>query len=693
MSTKKIIDKLFSTSAAGLYLILFAAAIGIATFIENDFGTSAAQKVIFKSRWFELLLVLFGTTIVVNIFRFRMIQQKKWAILTFHAATIVILIGAGATRYLGSEGIMHIREGESSNLILTNETYLQFEINSNGEVYQFDEEVFFASLGKNAFEEQYRLGNEIINIKLTDFIPNPVEQITDQVNGKSILKVVMGGAGGREEYLVKQGDKININGILFNFGSGENPGAINIRYLNDSLQFRTNQPVTQMVMATQKVDTLQPGPYRTLHLRSLYTCGQGNFVISDFNPAAGTVVTSESPKMANSSMGMVRLEVSNGKSTTHLDLKGNKGVTGKPETARLNKTAIKAAYGAKYVGLPFSIQLRDFIMDRYPGTSSASSYASEVTLVDKGNNLEFEQRIFMNSILNYGGYRFFQSSFDQDELGTVLSVNHDAIGTWISYLGYFLLTLGMVLTLFSKKSRFFDLSRKLQKIRVSRKLAGILLPLLFFLTVAEKSSAADIIINPNTIIDQMHAASFGELVVQDHKGRMKPMNSLAGEILRKLSRKEGLYDQNADQIYLGMTIYPKEWADIPLIKISRHEEIGKIIGVDAKLATYNDFFKPQYLLRDQVRRAYNLEPKDRGTFEKELIKIDERVNICNLVFNGHLMRIFPGINNTDGKWLSASEISHAHTGATSSPFASQFLSSLCVCRSSPKLVESKHLAG
>jgi hypothetical protein len=42
----------------------------------------------------------------------------------------------------------------------------------------------------------------------------------------------------------------------------------------------------------------------------------------------------------------------------------------------------------------------------------------------------------MNHILDYQGYRFFQSSFDQDELGTVLSVNRDP-GTLITYIGYF----------------------------------------------------------------------------------------------------------------------------------------------------------------------------------------------------------------------------------------------------------------
>jgi len=88
---KSIFNRLFSTSAAGLYMILFAAAIGIATFIENDFGTSSAQKVIFKTHWFELLLVLFGVSLLTNIVRFRMVQQKKWATLTFHASMVIIL--------------------------------------------------------------------------------------------------------------------------------------------------------------------------------------------------------------------------------------------------------------------------------------------------------------------------------------------------------------------------------------------------------------------------------------------------------------------------------------------------------------------------------------------------------------------------------------------------------------------------
>ena len=121
--------------------------------------------------------------------------------------------------------------------------------------------------------------------------------------------------------------------------------------------------------------------------------------------------------------------------------------------------------------------MNDFQLEKYPGTNSASSYASEVTLRDDRDNTVMDYRIFMNNILNYDGYRFFQSSFDQDELGTYLSVNHDFWGTWISYIGYILLTIGMIVTLVDKKSRFYQISQKLQKMKSQTKqgLASIVL--------------------------------------------------------------------------------------------------------------------------------------------------------------------------------------------------------------------------
>ncbi len=98
------------------------------------------------------------------------------------------------------------------------------------------------------------------------------------------------------------------------------------------------------------------------------------------------------------------------------------------------------SWALSYEQLPFDIYLRDFVLDRYPGSMSPASYASEITV--KNNNENFDYRIFMNNVLDYDGYRFYQSSYDQDEKGTVLSVNKDP-GKIPTYIGYFLLCLGM----------------------------------------------------------------------------------------------------------------------------------------------------------------------------------------------------------------------------------------------------------
>ncbi|MEZ4931279.1 MAG: cytochrome c biogenesis protein ResB [Saprospiraceae bacterium] len=270
---KKILDRLFSTSAAGLYMILFAIAIGVATFIENDFGTSAAQKVVFKTRWFELLLVFFCISLIVNIFRFRMVQQKKWAILTFHAAMVIILIGSGVTRYFGFEGMMHIRQDEISNSFLSADTYLVFEAMKNGKTYKFDEPVLFASLGDNTFKKSYVLGGQQVNVEVLDFMPNPSEMMVDDDAGVPIIKVVMAGAGGREEYFVKYGDRVNIRGTVFNFGDTPDPSAFNIKYENEQLFTYAGQTFNVMQMATQMKDTLSPGEYHPLLLRSMYSGG------------------------------------------------------------------------------------------------------------------------------------------------------------------------------------------------------------------------------------------------------------------------------------------------------------------------------------------------------------------------------------------------------------------------------------
>ncbi len=674
---KKLVSPLFNTRAAGIYILVFAATIAVATFIENDFGTSSAQKVIYKTWWFTLLLTLFSVTIVVNIFRYRMIELRKWALLMFHVAMIVILFGAAVTRYFGFEGIMHIRENDVSNSFLSSDTYLQFKVYNDGKIYEFVEPVLFASLGNNNWKESYLIGNDLIDVQVKEFIPNPIQVMDANSNGKPTIKIVFGGGGGREEYFVRQGETRRIRDAIFNFSDDLVPEAINLAYRNDSLLIKSNKVLSQTVMATRKRDTLYPGSsYHQLKLRALYSDGVNSFVFGDFNTQGEVRIASEYAKVKGESMTALRVAVSvNGKSETTY-VYGAKGLHGQPAVLNLDNMELAISYGAKHMTLPFSLKLNDFIMERYPGTNSAASYASEVQLIDHRDNLAENHRIYMNHILNYQGYRFFQSSYDNDELGTYLSVNHDFWGSWISYFGYGLLTIGMVLSLLSKQSRFYQLSQSIKKMRVKGNLSLLIVGLLLsipFSTFSQKVIGEN---NFQNIVDRDHAKEFSKLIVQDFNGRMKPVHTLSREVMRKLVRKENLNGLNADQVLLGMFAKPQDWIGVNLISIGKHEAIHKQLNVSESVASYKDFFAQngEYILQDEVRRAYGLQPIDRGVYEKELMKIDERVNIANMVFAGTLFKMVPIAGDPNNTWASihSSDHNHDHEAEAGSSLATKF---------------------
>lgn len=640
---------LLNTRAGGIYVLLFAFAIGAATFIENDFGTSAAQKVIFQAWWFELLLFLFGSSIIYNIFKFRMVQQKKWPLLMFHISIIVILIGAGLTRYLGSEGMMHIREGSSSSEFLSREMYLNFEVEKDDQVYDFAEPVLFASLGNNAFEESYLLGDDLLEVKVKDFILNPQPVLFESMDGRPTLQMVLAGERGREEYFLEMGQRKRIRNAIYNFQEEPMPGAINIWYRNDSLLINSDRSLSQTVMATQQKDTLRGGnTYYPLRMRSLYTDGLSSFVFSGFKAKGKAKIESTDPKDKNESVNAVVLDITVNGESTETYLYGRKGAKGKAQDIHLGDLHIAASYGAKDVELPFAIGLYDFELERYPGTNSPASYASEVQLIDQSAAYKEDYRIYMNHILDYEGYRFFQSSYDKDEKGTYLSVNHDFWGTLISYIGYGFLTLGMMWTFVSKRTRFYQVGQQIDKLRTKN---ATMVGLLFALCMGLGSLQASVPLE-DALVDKEHADKFSRMIVQDFKGRMKPVHTLSREILRKIYRSETFNGASADQVLLSLYAKTQDWYSVPLIKLGKHQDIQKKLGITGKYAAYKDFFATNgdYKFGKEIQRIQALAPIDRGVYEKEILKIDERVNILNMVFSGTLLRLIPKPNDPNNSW-------------------------------------------
>lgn len=650
---RKALDILFNARAAVVYILIFAISIGAATFIENDFGTSGAQKVVYRAWWFELLLVLFGITLIYNIIRYKFIQSRKWANLILHSAMIIILLGAGLTRFYGYDGIMHIREGSTSNTFLSSETYLLFNVSIDDIQYKFDEPLLLASVGNNHFSEEYELGNHRVDVRVIDFIPNPITKLEESNRGSPIAEIVVGGAEGRESHIIKYGEAKTIHGQLFNFTGSTIPNGINLLWRSDSLFIKSDTPLRQMIMASRKVDTLYPqAGAQPVKLRSLYENGQISFVFSEFLPSGQALLQSESRKIESSSSVALRLKfVVDGNESEQI-VYGTKGLEGIPVTFTSNEVELSIAYGSKPIQLPFQIKLYDFIMERYPGTNSAASYASNVQLIDHEQDVHKDFKIYMNHILNYRGYRFFQSSYDRDEQGTYLSVNHDFWGTWVSYIGYAMLTIGLLLLFFSKNTRFNQLSQSLKKLRTGSK---SLIPVLLFVLVPFTAFSQKEITQDLEVVSVEHANSFSKIIVQDVRGRMKPMHTLTRELLRKISRKESFNRFNADQVILSMYVMPDKWYSAPLIKVSDSDRMKALLDTDNEYVSYRDLFTEDgdYKLKDAVEQAFETIEAERGTFEKELIKVDERVNIMNMIFTGSIFKIIPVPDDPNNTWVSS----------------------------------------
>ena len=92
--------------------------------------------------------------------------------------------------------------------------------------------------------------------------------------------------------------------------------------------------------------------------------------------------------------------------------------------------------------LPFYLALRDFEVLYDADGVTPSDYVSHVVLSTQDG--QEEVTISMNNIGRVDGFRIYQTSFDDDEQGSVFTVSYDPWGTAITYAGYLLLALSMI---------------------------------------------------------------------------------------------------------------------------------------------------------------------------------------------------------------------------------------------------------
>ena len=301
---------------------------------------------------------------------------------------------------------------------------------------------------------------------------------------------------------------------------------------------------------------------------------------------------------------------------------------------RFGNRYITLSWGQKSVKLPFEIKLDKFEVLNYPGSKMPSSFASYVQVIDNDYK-SMDYKIYMNNVLDYKGYRFFQSQYniEQDEdgnpkedengnpiyAGTILSVNKDP-GKIPTYIGYTLLILGAIWLLFDRDSRFKKLSDfiKNQKMLFAL-IVSIGISSNFHTLQADeipdanmkfeefKNSITKIVdlqkkLSP-ILADRSNDAinkrleglkkipkdvleSFSTLQVQGADGRIRIMDTYSDEIMRKITGAKTFGGLNHNQFMIGLMTIPRDMTKLRFIKV-KNAEILKLL--DIKHGNYISF--------------------------------------------------------------------------------------------------------
>src|SRR5690606_5687348 len=202
-----------------------------------------------------------------------------------------ILVGLFITRYISFECVMTIEEGEVTNQIISDRTYLSYMVDGevNGEMKRktfeyeklfsaaLDQDNWISKFKSNHFTNKGTFNNIPFEVKFVDFIMGAQEVFEENPQGEMHLKLVESSHGERHEHYIKEGTVANIHNILYSFNKYQE-GAINFTLENGQIFIQSPFAGEYMIMKNQinrseltADGTVAPNEKQPFHYRSMYT--------------------------------------------------------------------------------------------------------------------------------------------------------------------------------------------------------------------------------------------------------------------------------------------------------------------------------------------------------------------------------------------------------------------------------------
>lgn len=752
-------------------MALVAIAAAKATFIESQYGRDAAYDRVYAARWFEAMLILLTISLILLFFKRWPYRPAQFGFMFVHIAMVVILVGAGITRYFGYEGIMAIREGESSDVVQSDRDHVQAAIGQDTGSFP----VRLWRPGPNDVWRKVTIGAEEYSLGVTEFWPHYTEVYQEGTGGVAVLqygvtregeittealqeggRTTIGGAearfltggftgqmsgsrygdlrvhvggetrtvpvspaggepftcGGYRFQIAEFQSQFTVGGqsdpegpltnpmvrlkitdpqgktgerLLFalhpDFAMGHGGGEPQFEDLDllyqvsngiefakggpTGIQARASFPLSTMDMNDQARGEIPAGEVFPVREALLYV-NEG----SDFSFVPVKVMDSAvlAPALSEDSKARAaaRVVIRDGAGNQAEAICVNQDPGG---TVSLGGRPVRLSYAPVLMKVPYTLHLDDFVLQTYPGSDNPATYESYLTLDDPGQGISGRKvHIYMNYPLTHRGSKHFQSSYDPDRRGTVLSVNHDP-GKGPTYFGYGLLTLGFLIIFIKEMS---VLLKDLMAIDRGQDKAGrsALAGLLVLVALGAGGPAAaqepDADQGQDAHAGHNHPVASGfvalsdpareaasRLIIQDFRGRMKPLDTLARETVMKVAKRTKFEGREPVDQYLNWSTNPNFWWDKPLLAV-RDRGLKDLLGVGPEVTHVSaaSLFdaRGQYRLAAQVEEAHRTPDRDRSKTQRKLITFDEDFQILYMTFRGTQLKIFPIPGDPNHTW-------------------------------------------
>ena len=279
---QKILNLLTSMKLAMVLVLIFAISCATATFIENDYGTQTAKALVYNAHWFEALQLILGVMLATIMIRHKIYLKPKTPVFLLHISFLLILLGSALTRFIGFEGVLHVREGEIESKMLSSEPYITVKApEENGTVYM-QKRVLFSSVGKENFSASFDVDGKSYNLNLKEYVPNAVKTVEQVLNGKPIISFVVSDKTSEPmQKLLTAGETFEYGDTIFAFNkdvNATNKKVIRIAAKDGKFYIASDSPIRTLEMASQLEEVLSPTDVYEFKKGKLYSTESLQFV-------------------------------------------------------------------------------------------------------------------------------------------------------------------------------------------------------------------------------------------------------------------------------------------------------------------------------------------------------------------------------------------------------------------------------